>query len=271
MAPASLRSVPWLPGTRQSARPGASPEGEPAAPREVSPVRERRFAGRREPGWALPDYLAPGLALVIVGFNPGLRSAEVGHYYAHPNNRLWELLHGAGLVPRRLGPEDDALAPNWGIGFTDVVKRASASSSDLTAAELRQGAEALRRKLAHYRPRVVCYNGKGIYRAVAGIPAGADVAYGRQPACVVPGVVDFVAPSPSGRSGLPYRDKLHWYRELRSLLDELGAWGPNREPSGMLGPESRGDTGPRASGGRLAATPPRADEGEYAACGSART
>ncbi len=30
----------------------------------------------------VPDYLRPGLKLVIVGINPGLRSGATGHHYA---------------------------------------------------------------------------------------------------------------------------------------------------------------------------------------------
>ena len=37
----------------------------------------------------LPDYLAPGLKVVFVGFNPGETSARRGHYYAYPGNRFW--------------------------------------------------------------------------------------------------------------------------------------------------------------------------------------
>jgi TDG/mug DNA glycosylase family protein len=171
-------------------------------------------------GWVLPDYLRPGLRLVVVGFNPGLTSAARGHYYAHPTNRLWDLLFDAGLLPTRLRCEDDSLAPDLGVGFTDVVKRSSASAGDLGGAELRAGVTALRQRLLRCPPRVVCWGGKGVYRAFAAVPAGRPVSYGRQPAAAIPGVVDFVAPSPSGRSGLPYSEKLHWYRELARVVAE---------------------------------------------------
>jgi mismatch-specific thymine-DNA glycosylase len=174
--------------------------------------------GERRPGWALPDYLRPGLRLVVVGTNPGLRSAEAGHYYAHPLNAFWRLLHEAGLTPRRFQPQEDRLLPSLGIGLTDIVKRASAGFGDLLAAELREGALALRGKLEVNRPRVAAYTGKGIYRALAGLPAGAAVAYGRQRDQAVAGVIDFVLPSPSGRSGLRHTEKLGWYRALAGLL-----------------------------------------------------
>ena len=35
----------------------------------------------------LPDYLTPGLDLVFVGINPGMKSAAAGHHYAGPGNQ----------------------------------------------------------------------------------------------------------------------------------------------------------------------------------------
>ena len=72
----------------------------------------------------LPDLLRPGLDLVFVGINPGERSARLGHYYGHPGNAFWPALSASGLVPEPAGPEDDRRLPaEYGIGFTDVVKR----------------------------------------------------------------------------------------------------------------------------------------------------
>jgi TDG/mug DNA glycosylase family protein len=50
----------------------------------------------------LPDYLRPGLKLVFVGFNPGERSARIGHYYAGRGNQFWNFLYESGLVPEML-------------------------------------------------------------------------------------------------------------------------------------------------------------------------
>lgn len=174
------------------------------------------------PAWPtgpLPDYLAPGLRLVIVGFNPGVRSAELGHYYAHPNSTFWRLLTESGLLPSPLGPEQDHRLLAHGIGITDVVKRSTPSAGDLRSAELRAGGAIVREKLAWAAPPVAAYTGKGVYAAVAG--AAAPV-YGRQPGQVVRGVADFVLPSPSGRSGLPYAEKLAWYRDLAAFVRVLG-------------------------------------------------
>jgi len=168
---------------------------------------------------ALPDYLAPGLRVVFVGFNPGETSARVGHYYAYPGNRFYWLLWQAGLTDRLYASHEDASLLALGYGLTDLVGRSTRSSGDLTPAELRAGREELLAKLARYRPRVACYNGKGIYAALTG---SRRVEYGLQPSSVVPGVLDFVAASPSGRSRVPLAEKLRLYRELRALVAEGG-------------------------------------------------
>lgn len=166
---------------------------------------------------ALPDYLAPGLKVVFVGFNPGETSAREGHYYAYPGNRFYWLLWRAGLTDRLYTPAEDASLLTLGYGLTDLVGRSTKSSSDLTGADLRGGREELLAKLRRYRPRVACYNGKGVY---AGLTGRKQVEYGLQPDSVVPGVLDFVAASPSGRSREPLAKKLQLYQELRELTNE---------------------------------------------------
>ena len=88
----------------------------------------------------LPDYLAPGLALVLVGINPSRYSAQVGHYFANPRNRFWRAFNAAGLTPEPLSAETDHRALEFGIGFTDLVKRPTPGMSELRPEEYRQGA-----------------------------------------------------------------------------------------------------------------------------------
>jgi double-stranded uracil-DNA glycosylase len=164
----------------------------------------------------LPDHLAPGLAIVFIGFNPGETSARLGRYYGYVGNRFWWLLWQAGLTDRLLAPaEDHTLPAAYGYGLTDIVDRPSKSSGDLSDWELREGREQLLAKLRQYRPRVACYNGKGVYAAASGAK---QVTYGLQPASLVEGVLDFVAASPSGRSREPLAAKLDLYRELKHLV-----------------------------------------------------
>lgn len=168
---------------------------------------------------ALPEYLKENLRIVFVGYNPGERSAQLGHNYAHPNNRFWSLLWESGLTDRRLSPEDDQKLLEYGYGLTDIVGRSSRSSSDLSAAELREGRIHLLKSIEHYHPAIVCYNGKGVYAAASGVK---QVSYGLQPTSLIPGVLDFVAASPSGRSRERVELKRELYCQLRNLVHSLG-------------------------------------------------
>ena len=112
----------------------------------------------------LPDYLREGLDIVFCGINPGWRSALEGHYFATPRNRFWAAFNAAKMAPRALGPATDAEALRYGIGFTDVVKRATRQMAELSAADFREGAPLLRERLLRCRPRVVCFNGLSGYK-----------------------------------------------------------------------------------------------------------
>ncbi len=114
----------------------------------------------------LPDILEGELDIVFVGINPGRYSAKMGHYYAQPANRFWHILFQSGLIPSPLKPDDDWKLPRFGMGLTDVVKRVTPGSNDLSLAELKEGGEILRHKIGFYQPRVVCFNGLTGYRAV---------------------------------------------------------------------------------------------------------
>ncbi|MGE5325819.1 MAG: mismatch-specific DNA-glycosylase [Deltaproteobacteria bacterium] len=158
----------------------------------------------------LPDYLRPGLDVVFVGFNPGERSARIGHYYAGRGNQFWPLLFESGLLPRRLGPEDDHQILGFGIGMTDVVKRWSRSANELRAADFKSGIRRLRRVLKGASPRVVAFNGKTAYEKLNG--QSTKLGWQKE---MLEGARVFVLPSTSGRNGsLTRAGKLAFFRSL---------------------------------------------------------
>ena len=169
-----------------------------------------------------PDVVGRNLAVLFVGFNPGLRSGETGRHYAGRNNRFWDLLYESGLLPRRLAPTEDRLVLATGYGLTNLVARTTAQASELRREEYRRGAVALKRKVGLYGPRVVCYMGKGVYASLRGTASSA-ISFGPQPYSVFPDVIDFVAPSPSGRATIPYRDKLAIMQELAAVVKRVRA------------------------------------------------
>lgn len=93
---------------------------------------------------ALPDILAPDLAMVFCGSPVAPDSARLGHHFAKPSNLFWRLLHDTGLPPRRFTSfEDDLLPvhgiglPVHGIGLADLARSAvAANDRDLTAGAL---------------------------------------------------------------------------------------------------------------------------------------
>lgn len=162
----------------------------------------------------IPDHLREGLRLLFVGFNPSIRSAETGHHYANPNNRFWRIIHEAGITKRRFTAEQDQDLLALGIGFTNIVARPTKTAAEITKLEYKEGAAALRRKIAQYKPNVVCYVGKGVYEQLTGRK---QIAWGRQEDSAVPGVIDFVAPSSSGLVRMPMKDIVAIYKQLLEL------------------------------------------------------
>lgn len=198
----------------------------------------------------VPDCVAPGLRVLFVGINPGLRSGETGHHFAGASNLFWRLLHEAGLTPVRLTYRDDRRLPRYGLGVINLVGRPTRGAGDLAWEELRAGGARVRELVRALRPRVVCLLGKDVYRAYAGLGRGARVEWGLQAAGVVPGTADYVAPNPSGRSTLPYAERLAHFRGLAALAaapEEPAAPGADR---GRKAPGARpGREVPGAEGG----------------------
>lgn len=169
----------------------------------------------------LPDYLRPGLTMIFVGFNPGERSARVGHYYAGRGNQFWPMLFESGLLPERLEPESDYRILEFGIGLTNVVKRWSRSANDLEARDFELGVPLLEKKLIDMAPRVVVFNGKMAYQKFRGRPsATCGLGWQRQ---TVGGSRVFVLPSTSGRNGsLTRAEKLACFRRLARWVNQNG-------------------------------------------------
>jgi len=118
----------------------------------------------------LPDVIAPGLAVLFCGINPGLYTAAVGHHFGRPGNRFWPTLHAAGFTPRLFHPAEQRELLGLGYGITNVVRRASAAADELSDAELVAGGKRLRTKVRKYAPRFLAVLGVGAYRVAFGKP-----------------------------------------------------------------------------------------------------
>ena len=85
--------------------------------------------------------MGPSLRVLVVGLNPSVYAAERGVGFARPGNRFWPAAIAAGLVT---SDRDPWAAFDAGVGFTDLVKRATPRADELSAAEYRAGAERVR-------------------------------------------------------------------------------------------------------------------------------
>ncbi|MEX2271165.1 MAG: mismatch-specific DNA-glycosylase [Vicinamibacterales bacterium] len=145
----------------------------------------------------LKDRINPGVRVLLVGINPGVRSALSGHHFAGPSNTFWKLLHESNLVPEPVSHVDDDRLPEWGYGVTNLVARPTPGVNDLTLMELRAGRAALERKVRRYKPEIVALVGITVYRAI--FPGVKTVRPGRTVDRLGAAAV-WVLPNPSGRN-----------------------------------------------------------------------
>ena len=166
---------------------------------------------------AVPDLLAPGLRLVLVGINPGRASAAAGAHFANPRNDFWRLLEASGLTAEVLGPDRQGEVLRSGIGITNAASRTTPGSGDLRAADFAGSAARLGRIASELAPPVMAFVGKEAYRG----------AFGERPEL---GLQDrnlgatrlFVLPSTSpANAAVPWAERLRWFRELAALVDRL--------------------------------------------------
>ena len=153
----------------------------------------------------LPDFVGPGMRLLVCGLNPSLVAADAGFGYAGATNRFWPAARAAGLVSRERDPFH-ALAFD-GIGMTDLVKRATPRADLLVASEYAVGVPRVRGLVEWLRPGAVVFVGLAGWRSAVDRRARP----GFQPGGFA-GVPAYVMPSTSG---------LNARTSLAELVDHL--------------------------------------------------
>ena len=161
----------------------------------------------------LPDYLRRGMKLLVVGCNPGERSARVGHYYAGRGNHFWPLLYDSGVLPEPLEYRDDKRVIEFGIGLTDLVKRPTSGIEEIGREEFAEGRILLARKLEEHAPRVIAFNGKLVFEKFAQRPCKLGLQNER-----LYGARVFVLPSTSAQNVMARGRKLRYFRQLAGVL-----------------------------------------------------
>jgi TDG/mug DNA glycosylase family protein len=135
----------------------------------------------------LPDFVGPGMRILVCGLNPSVVAADAGFGYAGATNRFWPAAVAAGLVttPRRplLSLFDDR------VGMTDLVKRATPRASEVSQAEYRAGASRVARLVEWLGPRLTLFVGLTGWRAAINRRAASGLQpdrFGGRPAYVMP-------------------------------------------------------------------------------------
>src|SRR2546425_1807799 len=113
----------------------------------------------------LPDRIRPGVRVLFVGINPGLRSSAIGHHFAGYSNRFWKLLYDSGLVPHPLTCEEDVRLPAGGYGLTNLAARPRAGMDTLGPAVFRAGRRRLLLKVRMALPTAESLLGVTVYRS----------------------------------------------------------------------------------------------------------
>lgn len=161
------------------------------------------------------DYIKSNLDILFVGYNPSIRSSETGHHFANPNNRFWTILYRAGLTPKKYEAVQDQTLLELGYGLTNIVPRPTKTAQEITKTEYQEGRKKLINKIKKYKPRFICFVGKGVYKQYSG---NNKVDWGVQPVPVVKGTIEFVAPSSSGLVRMKLDEVVDIYKQLASLL-----------------------------------------------------
>ncbi len=151
-------------------------------------------------GAKVDDLIEPGVRLLFVGINPGLRTAAANAHFARPGNRFWPALQLAGITRDRMdmsggmSAADRAELIAVGVGITNLVPSATARADELTTPQIRAAAAALTATVRRFEPRVVAVLGLTAYRQAFGRPKASP---GRQPDDLA-GAQLWVLPNPSG-------------------------------------------------------------------------
>lgn len=173
----------------------------------------------------LPTYVKEDLTVLFCGINPGRISAIKGYHYANPVNVFWRGLHEGGLTPYQLKPEETMLLLHYGYGITDLVARASRSSSNLRKKDYDEGRIHFQKLVAFYKPKVVCFNGITAFREAVrartvslGLQTNMYFGDDKWEGCYV-----FVVPSTSGANASYTREeKVDSFKELATFLRKKG-------------------------------------------------
>src|SRR6188508_713556 len=160
----------------------------------------------------LRDRCRPGVQILFVGINPGVRSDAIGHHFAGYSNRFWKLLYESGLIPEPIAAEEDARLCDWGFGITNLIARMTPGIDTLRPHEYPAGTRILRRKVRRWKPAIVAFVGVSLFRVIFDKKGPLDLGMQGE---IFEGARVFVLPNPSGRNAnFTYAEMLAAFKAL---------------------------------------------------------
>jgi double-stranded uracil-DNA glycosylase len=160
---------------------------------------------------AVADLVGPDLRVLFCGINPGSLSGDLNLHFARSGNRFWKLLYAGGFTESVLSPAAQHTLLGLGIGITNLVGRVTSAASELSVAELREGAVQLEAKVDKLRPGCVAVLGLQAYRTAF---LRTRAAIGLQPELLA-GSRLWLLPNPSGlQARYQLREMTEMYKTL---------------------------------------------------------
>jgi TDG/mug DNA glycosylase family protein len=147
---------------------------------------------------------------VFCGTAAGRLSAAKGHYYAHPQNKFWTILHTTGLTPRKFAPAEYPELVRYGIGATDIAKYVSGMDKELPRESLGVAArQDLQRRILQAAPKILAFTSLTGGRTFL----GHNIAFGQQETALGSTRI-WVLPSPSPTAHWNWDAHKHIWHEL---------------------------------------------------------
>lgn len=163
------------------------------------------------------DLIAPRLKILFCGINAGLYSAATGFHFARPGNRFWKAMHLAGFTDRQLDPSEEQELLELGYGITGFCRRATASASELSKAEIIEGGRRLVSRVEKYKPKILAVLAMTAYRTAFNRPR-AQVGLQQE---TLGSTKIWLIPNPSGlNANYQLPDFVRLFSELREASED---------------------------------------------------
>eukprot|EP01123_Difflugia_compressa_P009330 TRINITY_DN3066_c0_g1_i1.p1 TRINITY_DN3066_c0_g1~~TRINITY_DN3066_c0_g1_i1.p1 ORF type:complete len:128 (+),score=15.56 TRINITY_DN3066_c0_g1_i1:3-386(+) len=123
-------------------------------------------------------------------------------------------MYDSGILPIHLNSNTDEQILHYGVGLTCLAQESTPTTDLIETHKWKSGYQQLYKKLCLYKPKAVCFNGKGIYESIfdkkisMGLQSPIKLEDGTKVIC-------YVMPSTSARV------KAYTYEQKKKILSNL--------------------------------------------------